>query len=86
MVSHAEGVVDQHMDLLGVYEDALLVHMGPSKGDQDGTKHADHPWHLYSVPEEPAICPCLAFIKFLLNNPLVLNGKCKVFDGASQYK
>ena len=27
MVSRAEGVVDQHMDLFGVYEDALLVHM-----------------------------------------------------------
>jgi hypothetical protein len=38
------------------------------------------------VPEEPAICPCLAFIKFLLNNPLVLNGKCKIFDDASQYE
>jgi hypothetical protein len=86
VVSRAEGVVDQHMDLSGVYEDALLVHMGPSKGDQDGTKHADHPGHLYSVLEEPAICPCLAFIKFLLNNPLVLNGKCKDFDGASQYE
>ena len=56
------------------------------KGDQDRTKHAAHLWHLNSVPEEPAICWCLAFIKFLLNNPLVLNGKCKIFDGASQYK
>jgi hypothetical protein len=43
MVSHAEGVGDQHMDLFGVYEDDLLVHMGPSKGDQDGTEHAAHP-------------------------------------------
>ena len=86
MVSYAEGVVDQHMDLFGVYEDALLVHMGPSKGDQDETKHMAHPGHLYSVPEEPAICPYLAFIKFLLNNPLVLNRKCMIFDGASQYK
>ena len=39
MVSHAEAVVDQLMDLFGVYEDALLVHMGLSKGDEDGTKH-----------------------------------------------
>jgi hypothetical protein len=33
MVSHAEGMVYEHMDMFGVYEDALLVHMGPSKGD-----------------------------------------------------
>ena len=46
MVSHLEAVVDQHIDLFGVYNDALLVHLGPSKGDQDGSKHADHPWHI----------------------------------------
>ena len=51
MVSQAENVVNAHMDLFGVYEDALLVYLGPSKGDQEGTKHADHPWHLYSVSE-----------------------------------
>ena len=69
-----------------MYKDALLVCIDPSKGDQYETKHMAHPGRLYSVPEEPAICPCLAFIKFLPNNPLVLNGKCKVFDDASQYK
>jgi hypothetical protein len=61
MVSRLEAVVDQHIDLFGVYNDALLVHLGLSKGDQDGSKHADHPWHIYSVPQEPAICPVLAF-------------------------
>jgi len=59
------GMADQHMVLFGVKEDALLVHMELLKGDQDGTKHADHPWHLCPVPEEPAICPCLAFIFFV---------------------
>ena len=68
------------IDLFGVWEDALLVDMGLSKGDQNGTKYAVHPWHLYSVPEEPAICPSLAFGKY------DLNGGCKVFDGASQYE
>lgn len=47
MVSRAEGVVSQHIDLFGIYKDALLVRMGPSKGDQDGTKHTEHRWHIY---------------------------------------
>ncbi|KAL3769767.1 hypothetical protein ACHAWO_011295 [Cyclotella atomus] len=86
MVSRSEAVVDQHIDLFGVYNDALLVHLGPSKGDQDGSKHADHPWHIYSVPQEPAICPVLAFSKYLVTHPHVLTGDCKVFDGSSQYE
>jgi len=64
--------------LFGIYEDALLVHMGPSKGDQEGTKHVEHPWHLYSVPQEPTICPVLAFAKYLVAFPHILGGDCKV--------
>ena len=69
MASCAEGVVSQHIDLFGIYKDLLLVHMGPSKGDQDGTKHTEHPWHIYSVPQEPAICPLPAFSKYLIAFP-----------------
>lgn len=78
MVSRAENVVNQHMELFGVYNDALLVYVGPSKGDQEGSKHADHPWHIYSVPQEPAICPILAFGKYLVTHQHVLRGDSKV--------
>ena len=77
-MSRAEGVVSQHIDLFGIYEDALLVHMGPSKGDQDGTKHTEHPWYIYSVPQEPAICPLLVFSKYLIAFPHMLADDCKV--------
>jgi hypothetical protein len=78
--------IRQHMDLFGVIDDALLVYLGPTKGDQDGSKHTDHPWHIYSVPDKPEICPCIAFAEYLMSNPMVLDGECKVFDGASQYE
>ncbi len=48
-------------------------------------KHVDHPWHIYSIPEEPAISPCLAFGKYLMTHPCVLS-ECAVFDQASQYE
>ncbi len=86
MVSRAENAVNSHIDLFGIFDDALLVYLGPSKGDQEGTKHIDHPWHLYTVPENPAICPVLAFAKYLMCHPQILNGKCKIFDGSSQYE
>jgi len=85
-VSCAENAVNSHMDLFGIFDDALLVYLGPSKGDQEGTKHIDHPWHLYTVPENPAICPVLAFAKYLMCHPQILNGECKIFDGSSQYE
>ncbi len=85
MLSRAENVCNAHLDLFGIFDDALLVYVGPSKGDQDGTKHIDHPWHIYSVPEGLKICPVLAFSKYLLTHPHIMNGECLMFDGASQY-
>lgn len=49
-------------------------------------KHINHPFHIYSVLEEPAIHPDLAFCKYLLCNPKILKGKCKMFDGPAQYE
>ena len=43
MVSRAENVCNAHLNLFGIFDDALLVHVGPTKGDQDGMKHIDHP-------------------------------------------
>ena len=85
MVSCAENVINSHIELFGIFDDALLVYLGPSKGDQEGTKHID-PWHLYTVPENPVICLVLAFAKYLMCHPQILNGECKIFDGSSQYE
>ncbi|KAL7474079.1 hypothetical protein ACHAW6_000073, partial [Cyclotella cf. meneghiniana] len=86
MVSCAENAVNSHMVLFGISDDALLVYLGPSKGDKESTKNIDHPWHLYTVPENPAIRLVLAFAKYLMCHPQILNKKCKIFDGSSQTK
>ena len=31
-------------------------------------------------------CPVLAFAKYLMCHPQILNGECKIFDGSSQYE
>lgn len=86
LMSRAEQAVDANIELVGVYNDALRFFIGKSKGNQEGTKHIDHPWHVYSVPSNPVICPVLAFTKHLIANPQILNGRRKLFDGVNQYE
>lgn len=69
MVSYAENVVNSHMDLFQVYDDVLLEFFGPSKGNQEGKKHIDHPWHLYTVPEKPETFPVHAFANYVMCHP-----------------
>ena len=86
LLSHANMVVNAHIDLFGISNDALLCFVGPSKTDQEGVKHADHPFHMYSCPENPAICIVTAFTWFMIAHPAVLKGGMKIFDDSLQYK
>ena len=51
LMSRSEYVVDLKIDLVSFEKDALLVHMGKTKIDQEGTKHVNDPWHVYSLLE-----------------------------------
>lgn len=68
-----------------MWSDALRFEIGPTKTDPEGKKNLDHPFHVYSVPENPAICPVLAMAKHLVNRPQILKGKCALFEGSNQY-
>jgi hypothetical protein len=61
--------------------DALRCNPGPSKTDQEGTKHQDHPFHLYSVAKNPTICVVTAMCCYLICNLMILNGGVKLFEG-----
>lgn len=44
--------------------DALIFFFQKSKHNQEGdTNH--HPWHMYSNPFKPVLCPVLAIGKYL---------------------
>ena len=85
-MSCAKNAVNSHMDLFGIFHDALLVYLGPRKGDQEDTKHIDHPWQIYTDPKNPVICPVLAYAKYLMCHPQILNEECKIFDGSNDYE
>ena len=84
LISHAEFVVDARIDSLLFQNDAMLVDVGKTKTDQEGTRNIDHPWHLYGNTEHPYICCFLALGRHLISNPNILAGKCAIFEGSGQ--
>ena len=44
------------------------------------------PWHVYSNPENPEICPFLSMACHLICDPTILNGKYHIFEGLGQYE
>ena len=86
MISRADSVITSNIELVGMSSDALTFDIGPTKTDQAGTAHVDHPFHIYSCPENPAICTVLSFCKHLICRPQILQGQCKLFEGSNQYE
>ena len=64
--------------------DCLVFFFGKTKGDQTGEK-SDSPWHVYSNPFEPCLCPVLALAKYIFSNPDVATSKSTLFPGNDQY-
>ena len=55
LVSRSESVVNSKIDLVSFEKDSLLFDMGVTKTDQDGTRNANHPRHVYGCLEYPEI-------------------------------
>ena len=85
LISRADMIVFSNIELIGMGNDCLRFEVGKSKTDQEGRKHIDHPFHIYSCPENPVICPVFALGKHLAHKPQILTGKCPLFEGSSQY-
>ena len=85
LISRAEYVVSAKIDAISCQEDAILFDIGKTKTDQEGTRNVDHPWHVYSNPEDPYICCFVAMARHLMGNPNILSGKAALFEGSNQY-
>jgi hypothetical protein len=85
MISRADSVIGSNIELCGMRNDALVFDLGPTKTDQEGKQNIDHPFHIYSCPENPSICTVLAMCKHLLHRPQILKGQCQLFEGSNQY-
>jgi len=65
-------------------QDCLLFFFGKSKRNQTG-EDSERPFHVYSNPLQPEICPVLALATYLLAYPDVLKSGGPLFPGSSQY-
>ncbi|KAL3793017.1 hypothetical protein ACHAWO_008273 [Cyclotella atomus] len=86
MLSRVDFIVSSNVEFIGMSSDALRFDVGLTKTDQEGKNNIDHPFHVYSCPENPVVCPVLAMAKHLVKNPRILVGNCKLFKGSNQYE
>ena len=84
LMSCADSVAMVNIKNIEWHDDCLVMHFAHSKSDQEGVHHKD-PWHIYSNPLVPDICPILSFAKYILSYPTVLKGDCRLFSGSHQY-
>ena len=86
LMARSDNVVHLSVEHIEWSGECLIFYFATTKTDQNGEKQR-LPWHVYSNPLKPHICPVLAFSKYVLSHPGVLqdNGRNKLFPGDNQY-
>ena len=84
LMARSDNCVNMHINHVQWHEDAMLFFFGKSKGNQGGDR-ADKPWHVYSNPQMPFLCPVLAMAKYTLTHSDLFHDSCPLFSGLSQY-
>ena len=64
--------------------DSLIFFFAKSKGNQLG-EASEKPWHVYSNPRNPFLCPVLALARYVVSNPDILKNRGLLFPGQHQY-
>ena len=64
LMARASNCMNFRLGHLEWRHDCLVFFFGKSKRDQTG-ENSDSPWHVYSNPCEPSICPVLALARYL---------------------
>ena len=83
-MKRAENCVNAKINHIKFEDDSLVFSFAKSKGHQNGEEHVG-PWHVYSNPLEPHICPVLALARYIFAFPEVLSSNSSLFQGKSQY-
>ena len=84
LMAGADNCINMHVNHVQWQDDCLLFFFGIYK-KQTGDA-SDRPWHVYSNPNSPHLCPFLALAKYLLNHPYLLQEGSPLFPGDPQYE
>ena len=79
LMARADNCAISHMNHLEWHDNSLVIFFLHSKGDQKGMNRSE-PWHIYSNPIFPCICPILALAKYLFTNPTLFKGNSRIFQ------
>ena len=85
-MARADNVVNLGVEHVEWNSDCLVFYFATTKTDKSGEKQR-LPWHVYANPLKPHICSVLAFAKYVLSHPDIIqdNGQNRLFSGTSQY-
>ena len=84
-MARSDNCVDMHVNHIYWISDSLIYYIVPLKGNQT-VDRANDPWHVYSNPKNPNICPVLAMAKYFLSHPDILTTNSNLFPGNHQYE
>ena len=70
-----------------MYNEKMIVYFSSleNKNKQPGDA-SDRPWHVYSNPNSPHLCPVLDLAKYILIHPDLLQEGSPLFPGDSYYE
>ena len=84
LMARSDSVTNCHINHIEWRNDSLIIFFAHTKGDQEGINRLE-PWHIYSNPVQPDICPILSLAKYLFSNPSILSSDDRLFPGGNQY-
>ena len=85
LMARSDNCVSMNINNVHFQDDALIFYFGKSKRNPYGD-NSEKPWHVYSNPFTPHLCPVLALAKYTLSHPDLLQDGCLLFPGTSQYE
>ena len=85
LMARSDNCVSMNINNIHFQDDALILYFGKSKRNPYGD-NSEKPWHVYSNPFTPHLCPVLALAKYTLSHPDLLQDGCLLFPGTSQYE
>lgn len=84
LMARSDNVKHCHLNHVKWSADSLQFFFTHSKGNQTG-ENSEIPWHVYSNPSDPFVCPVLALGKYLFSQASLLHEGAKLFPGEYQY-
>lgn len=83
-MARSDNIKDLNIKQIEWRNDCLVFFFAKGKRNQEG-EGCDTPWHVYSNPNDPYLCPVLSLSKYIFSNPDIITSGGRLFPGDEQY-